>query len=138
MYRKARELTGDPETYGVGVSVGLLLQDRAAEALQEAKKSKDEASRELMLAYISHSLGRRTESDKALSLVKAKYGDKYAFYIAGAHAWRGEKDLAFEWLDWAYEARDPYLCDFIRAWEMKPLKGDPRYDAFRRKLGFPE
>jgi len=69
--------------------------------------------------------------------VKANYGDKWPFYIAGVHAFRGENDAAFEWLERAYTVHDPYLCDFLRARDMKLLDGNPRYDAFRRKLGFP-
>jgi TolB-like protein len=138
VYRKARDLNGDPSSNTGGIAEALLVQGRATEALREAQRSADEASRDLALAAIHHSLGAHAESDAALERVKANYGDKWPFYIASVHAFRGENDAAFEWLERAYKVHDPYLCDFVRAREMKLLRGDPRYDVFRRKLGFPD
>jgi TolB-like protein/Tfp pilus assembly protein PilF len=138
VYRRARDLNGDPTSHAWGLAEALLNQGRASEALLEAQRSTDEAFRDLALATIHHSLGRGAESDAALTRVKANYGDQWPFYIATVHAFRTETDLAFEWLERAYKAHDPYLCDFVRTREMGLLKVDPRYDAFRRKLGFPD
>jgi hypothetical protein len=42
--------------------------------------------------------------------MKKQYAD-WPFDIAEAHAWRGENDLAFDWLDRAYALREPGLAD---------------------------
>ena len=58
----------------------------------------------LPLAF--HALGRRGESDAALAALKEKYAEDSAYQIAEVHAFRGEADLAFEWLERAYDQRD--------------------------------
>ena len=34
-----------------------------------------------------------------------------AFYISMTYAYRGDDDLAFEWLERAYKQKDPFLID---------------------------
>jgi tetratricopeptide (TPR) repeat protein len=138
VYRKAQELSSDPNSWSTSIADALLMQGRAEEALREAEKSTSEEFRALELAYIYHTLGRRAESDAAIALLEGKYGDSMAFYIAQAHAWRGESDLAFAWLERALKQHDPYLSDFKLAWDLRLLKNDPRYNAFLKKLNFPE
>jgi hypothetical protein len=74
----------------------------------------------------------------ALALLNAKYGRELPFLVAEAHAWRGENDLAFAWLDRAYAARDSYVCDIKLSSAFQRLAGDPRYKAFLRKMKLPE
>jgi len=58
--------------------------------------------------------------------------------IAPIHAFRGENDLAFAWLDRAYRQRD-MLCWWVKGDPMlKSLGADPRYKAFLRKMKLPE
>ena len=38
-----------------------------------------------------------------------KYADEFPLPVASIHAWRGENDLAFEWLEKAYQQRSPEL-----------------------------
>ena len=54
------------------------------------------------------------------------------------HAFRGEADLAFEWLERAYNQRDGGLTDIKGDGFVRGLVGDPRYKAFLRKLKLPE
>ena len=67
----------------------------------------------LPLAF--HALGRRSESDAALAALKGKYAGEAAYQIAEVHAFRGEADLAFEWLERAYDQRDGGLSRTSRA-----------------------
>ena len=50
-----------------------------------------------------HALGRRSESNAALAAFKSKYGGEMAYQVAEVHAFRGEADLALEWLERAYD-----------------------------------
>jgi adenylate cyclase len=61
-----------------------------------------------------------------------------AYQIAQAHAFRGEADLAFKWLERAYDQRDGGVSDIKSDRAMRKLVGDPRYKAFLRKLKLPE
>jgi hypothetical protein len=54
------------------------------------------------------------------------------------HAFRGEVDLAFEWLERAYDQRDGGLLDIKGDRFLRGLAGDPRYKASLRKLKLPE
>ena len=54
------------------------------------------------------------------------------------YAARGEVDLAFAWLERAYVQRDPGLAEMKPDPRFRPAHADPRWDAFLRKMGFPE
>jgi serine/threonine-protein kinase len=66
---------------------------------------------------------RRAEADAALETLKAQDADVAAYQVAETYAYRGEKGLAFAWLDRAYRQRDSSLsrlktdliCGAIRA-----------------------
>jgi serine/threonine-protein kinase len=61
-----------------------------------------------------------------------------AYQIAEVHAFRGEDDLAFEWLERAYAQRDVLVTTIKGDRLMGGLVGDPRYKALLRKLKLPE
>ena len=59
-------------------------------------------------------------------------------WIAEVHAFRGQKDEAFTWLDRAYAQRHPYLSIIKGDPLLKNLEADPRYKTFLRKMNLPE
>jgi Tat protein secretion system quality control protein TatD with DNase activity len=89
------------------------------------------------LPLVFHALGQRSDSDAALAVLKDKYAGSMAYQIAEVHAFRGEVDLAFEWLDRAYYQRDAGLADIKRDRFLRGLVSDPRFKAFLRKLELP-
>jgi TolB-like protein/Flp pilus assembly protein TadD len=89
----------------------------------------------LALAY--HALGRRDEADTALLEIKEESGDDAAFQLAEIHAFRGEFDAAFEWLERAYAHRDPGLSELIPSRLLANLHEDPRWPVFLEKMGLP-
>ena len=99
---------------------------------------KREARRLPGLSLVYHTLGRKADADAALALMKEKYADDRAFRIAEAHAWRGENDLAFDWLDRAYAVREVFLADIQLSPYLQRLVDDPRFKAFLRKMKLPE
>ena len=137
-YRKALELHPDGAFRHVTLGVALLLQGKADAALQEMEQEPDEIGRLAGLPLAFHALGRRRESDAALAALTEKYADVAAFQIAEVHAFRGEADLAFEWLERAYDQRDGGVSEIKGSRLMRGLAGDPRYKAFLRKLKLPE
>jgi TolB-like protein/class 3 adenylate cyclase/Tfp pilus assembly protein PilF len=113
-----------------------LLQGRAAEALDEAEREPIPYLRLLCIALVQHTLGDAAASDAALRRLTKEFGDAVAFQIAAAHAWRGEIDAAFAWLDCAYAAHDPGLGESVSYPLLHALHGDPRWHALMRRVGF--
>ncbi len=137
-FRKAIQL--DPGGAGRQVSIGiiLLLQGKPEAALREMQQEKEEIWRLSGLPLAYHALGRRSESDAALAVLKSKYGGEMAYQIAEVHAFRGEADLAFEWLERAYDQRDAGVSQIKSDRLLLNIIGDPRYKAFLKKMKLPE
>jgi adenylate cyclase len=83
-------------------------------------------------------VGRPAESEAALQELIAKYSADGPYQIAMVYAARGEVDLAFAWLERAYVQRDPGLAEIKAEPCFRSSHADPRWDAFLRKMGFPE
>jgi len=137
-WRKASEL--DPGGAGrhYAIARALLLQGKSDAALREMQQESDEGWRISGLPLVFQALGQRSESDTALAALKDKYAGDSAYQIAEVHAFRGEVDPAFEWLERAYAQRDGGVTELKSDRLMLGLVGDPRYKAFLRKLKLPE
>jgi eukaryotic-like serine/threonine-protein kinase len=59
------------------------------------------------------------------------------FEIALVYAGLGEKDLAFEWLDRAYNERDKGFISLKVDPPLDPLRSDPRFQDLLRRMNFP-
>ena len=115
-------------------ALSLLLLNRGAEALEAVQRESDETFRLSSAPAIYWALGRRTESDAALGQLERKYAASSAFNIAEMHAYRGELDAAFSWLDRAYRQRDPGM-EWVRIDPLlQNLHGDPRYRAVLARM----
>ena len=137
-FRKALELDPDGTFRHRLLGLALLLQGKTNDALQEMEQETEENWRLSSLPLAFHALGRRSESDAALATLKSKHAGEMAYQIAEVHAFRGEADLAFEWLERAYDQRDGGLGDIKGDRLVRGLAGDPRYRALLRKLKLPE
>jgi serine/threonine-protein kinase len=112
------------------LGLSLLLMNRYSEALAAVKKESDETFRLSSAPAVYWALGRRAESDAALGELERKYAASSAFNIAEMHAYRGELDAAFRWLDRAYGQRDPAM-EMVK---IDPLLQNLRGDARFRKV----
>ena len=135
-YLKLADLSADGGHVARGEAFEL--QDRIEDAITEYEQHPDEMERLHSLSRAYFSAGRNAESDAALEELKRKYGNSVPFYIAGVHAWRGEDDQAFRWLDRAYQQNDVTLFDFKLSSSLKLWASDPRYKEMLRKLNLPE
>jgi tetratricopeptide (TPR) repeat protein len=86
-------------------------------------------------AVVFHALGRNAESDTALAELERAWPKDAAYNIAYIHAWRGENDLAFEWLEKAAQNKDPGLAEVAAQRYFGGLHQDARWLPFLRKLG---
>jgi TolB-like protein len=114
----------------------LLALGRSQEALEVMDRATHWRTEGLVLVY--HALGRNAESDAELAALTREHAHDRAFSIAEAHAYRGEVDEAFQWLDRAYEQKDSGLYLFKGDLLLKNLESDRRYRAFVVKMKMPE
>jgi TolB-like protein/Flp pilus assembly protein TadD len=84
-------------------------------------------------------LGKRTEAQEMIPKLKERVQkDKIGTYeIALVYAGLGEKDQAFEWLEKAYQVRDKGMCYLKVDPPLDPLRSDPRFQDFLRRMNFP-
>jgi len=138
-WRKAVELA-PPRGFGAsgGRARVLLATGRAADALTAFEQLKDEGDREWGKALAYFALGRKAESDTAVVNLERNFANTEAYGIAQIHANRSEIDQAFQWLDHAYRQHDRQLALIKIDLLMAPLRGDPRFKAFIRKMDLPE
>ena len=93
----------------------------------------------LFLPSILHALGRQVEADEALNAQIAQFADTGAsYYVALTYAYRGDRDLALQWLEHAYDKKDHDLVQMLGEPLFKNLVDDPRFKAFLRKMNLPE
>ncbi|MHB9002157.1 MAG: TPR end-of-group domain-containing protein, partial [Thermoanaerobaculia bacterium] len=58
--------------------------------------------------------------------------------IAGIHAWAGDADRAFTWLEKAHAERVSSVASFYEDPSWDPVRNDPRFEQFARKIGLPQ
>src|ERR1700733_1200533 len=116
----------------------LMLQGHLEAALAEFQKETVDDGRLEGSAMALFAAGRKAESDSQLAEAIRRNGTSWPSETARMYAFRGEKDRAFEWLNRAYELRDPDIYTFKGDPLFKNLENDPRYKAFLRKMNLPE
>jgi tetratricopeptide (TPR) repeat protein len=136
--RKALELSPTRFAGYSALARNLLLQGRSAEALEALANEQDEGFNLEGQALIHHAMGERAESDAALEKLIEGFASDYAYQVAEVHAFRGEIDRSFEWLDRAYDQRDGGFVEFKGNPFFANLESDPRHAELLRKLGLPE
>jgi len=117
------------------LSVILVQEGKPQEALEEISHEPSEWAKLYGLAIAYHALGRDADSDTALAGLIAKHSQDTAYQIASIYAYRGQTAKAFEWLDRAYDQRDPGIADLKTDPLLRNLHYDRRYTALVRKMG---
>lgn len=115
----------------------LLEAGKFEEALLQMQQAGFDGGGDAGLAMVYHAMERSSESDAALIRATAAYGARWAYGIAEAHAYRGEIDQAFAWLDRAYQQKDVALYRVKGDPLLRKLESDPRYGPFLRKMNLP-
>jgi TolB-like protein/tetratricopeptide (TPR) repeat protein len=112
-----------------------LAQERLDEAQEAFQSEVHDTFRLLGLSLVHHACGRDAQSRAALQALVEKDAEGSAYQIALGHAYRGENDLAFEWLERAYRQRDPGLSIMKVEPTLRSLHADPRWQPFLEKMG---
>ncbi|MEP6610188.1 MAG: adenylate/guanylate cyclase domain-containing protein [Burkholderiaceae bacterium] len=112
-----------------------LRQGRLDDALAMFQREGHDTFRLLGLAQLYHVRGRPAESEAALQELIDTDTAGAAYQIALGYAYRGETDLAFEWLERAYVQRDAGMAAMKASPMLKNLRDDPRWRPFLEKMG---
>jgi TolB-like protein/Tfp pilus assembly protein PilF len=121
-----------------GISRVYLYQGNAEGALAEIDKIPAYASNNSIKAMALFTLGEEMESLAITNDLLKTSAQERPYRMATVYAWRGENDLAFKWLEAAFEQRDSGLANILAYREFDSLKADPRYPIFLEKLGLLE
>ena len=106
-------------------------------ALRAAAQETDPDWRAYAMALAQQARGDGVAADAALDALIAGHSNDMSFQIATVYAFRGDADKTFEWLDRAYEKRDPGVMAMIDNPFTRELRSDPRFVAFCKKVGLP-
>jgi TolB-like protein/DNA-binding winged helix-turn-helix (wHTH) protein/Tfp pilus assembly protein PilF len=115
----------------------LIAEGKPQQALVEIEKEPIEWGKFTGQALTYHALGREQDSNASLATLIAKYQTRAPYQIAQVYASGGEADKSFEWLERAYEQRDPGLPEIKSNPLFKTLHHDPRYSDLLKKLHLP-
>jgi TolB-like protein/Flp pilus assembly protein TadD len=133
-FRRALDISPQYVAGHYYLALTLLAQGKVDAARAEMQLEVADGGRDAGLAIIEYAKGNRAESDLDLARVPEDWG----YWIAAAHAYRGEIDQAIGWLNRAYSEKDVDLA-FIKTEPIfEQLKIDPRYKAFLKKMNLPE
>jgi TolB-like protein len=134
-----RTLEIAPSYDGVHVLLGLILLERGdRESALAAMLPESPDDRGYGLAIVYHAMDRGLESSAALAAYTRAHSLDDPQGIADIHAYRGETDAAFTWLERAYVQRSAALYWIKGDILLRNIEGDPRYKAFLRRMSLPE
>jgi TolB-like protein/Tfp pilus assembly protein PilF len=108
----------------------LLARNDAQAALAVMQQEQSSFWRLTGLALAHHALGQRADSDAALAELMKLDPVGIAYQLAEVHAYRGEIDSAFEWLERSAETHDSGLTNARVDPLLRNLHADPRWGAF--------
>jgi TolB-like protein/Flp pilus assembly protein TadD len=132
--RTAQTLSPDLYVAQYFIGTALLFKGEAPAAL-EAMQKEDSNWRQIGLPMAYHALGRKDESDAAMAKLIEQDAQNMAYNIAYVLAYRGEVDLAFEWLDKAVMYKDAGLSEIPNERLFNNIHSDPRWLPFLESIG---
>lgn len=115
--------------------LALLQQDRIEEAATTADHLPAGWGERTYKAIVRFAQDRKAESDEILAQMKVQDQAYASYQIAHVHAYRGEIDEAFAWLERGIETRDSGIPLAKTDPLLQNLHDDPRWDPFLRRLG---
>jgi TolB-like protein/tetratricopeptide (TPR) repeat protein len=89
-------------------------------------------------AVIYHRLGLHADATAIVAKIKQDGGDAAAYQYAEICAQWGDRKAALDWLEKAMQLRDPGLIYTKADPLMDPLRKEPRFQAVRQELQFPQ
>src|SRR6266498_3463916 len=132
----------DPEDWLARAYLGWVHigQGKFPEAIDSLQRARQIDDNQYVLGALGEAYarsGNRSEALKAIEELKERSKQRYVspHCVAMVYVGLGEKDLAFEWLEKAYEARSEHLGWLKVDARMDPLRSDPRFAELMRRIG---
>jgi serine/threonine-protein kinase len=82
-------------------------------------------------------LGEHAAADAALQSLTRRYGHIARYEVGQVHAWRGERDQAFAWLQRSVAGHEASVMYLPFDPMLRSLQGDARWPALLRSAGLP-
>ena len=115
-----------------------LAQGRTDDAISEIEQEKHQFFSLYGRNFIQFALGHTMKADALFTEFLEKYGETDPANVADLYAFRGDYDLSFEWLNKAFEVKDPVLIEALTYPSFKPMYSDSRWRDLIRKIGLPK
>jgi TolB-like protein len=135
--RKAIELQPGAESFYYLLSNIQVRRGDAKGALSAAQQETPGAWQDISLAIAQQIGTDRSAADAALRTLIEKDGSVAPYQIAQVYAVRNDPKGTFEWLERAWNSRDPGVQGLLYDPFIQRFKDDPRFAAFCRKVGLP-
>jgi len=140
--RKTIELAPNVGTPHATLGMVLSHEGRSADAIVEAQNGarlSGSPSHLAMLGYVYARAGNRTEAKEVIARLAEQSKQRYvcSFDVAGVYVGLGEPDRGLQWLEKAYSERSDCLVWAGVDPRMDPLRSDPRFEEFLRRIGLP-
>jgi len=135
-----RVIAINPDYPGIHINLGVtyLHKGDPETALMEIEKTPSWPIYAFYKARILSTLGNEVEAKAIINQLLETSAHLHPTAMAAVYAWRGENDLAFEWLEKAFQQEPELLAYFLRRPWNKGLETDSRYPVFLEKLGLLE
>ena len=133
-YRRVLDLS--PGYAGIQSSLTRVLISKGEyeAALEEALLETATIWKSYALALAYAATGDSQKADEALNEFIMNYGSVGAYQVGDIYVLRGELDLAFEWLNRAYQQRDGGLTGLLTDESLRSLHSDPRWIQLVTKM----
>ncbi len=120
------------------VLVELGEMDLALAALNNSGKLGVNSKVIALRGYVFGRLGRSEEAQNVLQTLLAIARERYVppYAMAMVHAGLGQFELALQWLERCYDARDVHLIFLTMDPKWDPLRSEPRFSNLLRRCGF--
>jgi tetratricopeptide (TPR) repeat protein len=134
----------DPDSVSAHSSLNLAYEQKqmfADAAAHEERVLALTGSSDLAVAFRQNYLqsGYRVASRKLFDEFVRRSGRSFfsPYGLGAGYAFLDEKDLAFQWLEQAYQKRSPGLSLIKVDPRLDPLRTDPRFQDLQRRMNFP-
>jgi tetratricopeptide (TPR) repeat protein len=134
---KVRDINPNNLDINAAQSLNALSAGKYDLALRLAESETDPEPREVALAVVYTAMGKTLESRQALERL-LRLPTALEFDVARVYAYRGELDLAFQYLERAFANRSVDLLDLKTEPLLSNVRTDARYRALLRRMNLPE
>ena len=138
MFSRLATLNPNHYTARILLARAYLLKGDIEQALTEIEKSRSEALKASERIRIYLELESHEEVRNLLKTYLEEYSRLNLVRTAALFALLGDNDSAFEWLERAYEQRDPGLTWILVNADLSKLSDDARYPVLLEKIGLRE